>query len=164
MSIRSGRWEYIEAEARLGGQRWETRPMSDQAVEHQHGELPLTTLLALDRTRIAYERTLMAWVRTGTSLITFGFAVHKFFQFEVAGATPRAVLIKTTILGPREFGLALIGIGLLSLRLCSGLMLRSLADTRFVISGMPRRLNILRHLLGSWGISARPSTKRSSRR
>ena len=54
--------------------------MSNQAVEHEHEELPLTTRLALDRTRIAYERTLMAWVRTGTSLITFGFAVYKFFN------------------------------------------------------------------------------------
>ena len=27
------------------------------------------TVLALERTRVAYERTMMAWVRTGTSLI-----------------------------------------------------------------------------------------------
>ena len=32
----------------------------------------------MDRTRLAYERTLMAWVRTATSLISFGFTIYKF--------------------------------------------------------------------------------------
>ena len=40
------------------------------------------TRLAVDRTRLAYERTLMAWVRTATSLISFGFTIYKFFEFE----------------------------------------------------------------------------------
>ena len=76
--------------------------MVDQATGSPAEELPLTTRLALERTRGAYERTLMAWVRTGTSLITFGFAVYKFFQLEIAGITPQhAPLIKTTLIGPR---------------------------------------------------------------
>lgn len=37
------------------------------------------TLLAADRTRLAYERTLMAWVRTSTSLIAFGFTIYQLF-------------------------------------------------------------------------------------
>ena len=37
--------------------------------------------LALDRTRLAAERTLMAWIRTSTSLIAFGFTIFKFFQY-----------------------------------------------------------------------------------
>jgi len=89
--------------------------VSNQVACHPTEELPLAALLALDRTRIAYERTLMAWIRTGTSLITFGFAVYKFFQLEIAGTALKPGLIATTIIGPREFGLALIGIGLLSL-------------------------------------------------
>jgi uncharacterized membrane protein YidH (DUF202 family) len=32
--------------------------------------LPSSTELALDRTHLAHERTLMAWVRTATSLIS----------------------------------------------------------------------------------------------
>ena len=36
-----------------------------------------STLLAVDRTRLAHERTLMAWVRTATSMISFGFTVAK---------------------------------------------------------------------------------------
>jgi uncharacterized membrane protein YidH (DUF202 family) len=41
--------------------------------------------LAVDRTRLAYERTMMAWVRTATSMISFGFTIHKFFQFRDDG-------------------------------------------------------------------------------
>ena len=37
--------------------------------------------LALERTFLAHERTLMAWVRTATSLITYGFALYKFFYY-----------------------------------------------------------------------------------
>lgn len=72
--------------------------------------LSLGNRLALERTRIAYERTLMAWVRTGASMITFGFSVYKFFGFELEGAE-----IEASVIGPREFGIALISIGLLTL-------------------------------------------------
>ena len=68
------------------------------------------TLLAIERTRVAYERTMMAWVRTGTSLITFGFTVYKFFQLDEAVKLSGRMLI-----GPREFAIGLILVGLLSL-------------------------------------------------
>jgi Domain of unknown function (DUF202) len=45
-------------------------------------DLPNATQLAVERTHLAYERTLMAWVRTATSLISFGFTIYKFFQWE----------------------------------------------------------------------------------
>jgi uncharacterized membrane protein YidH (DUF202 family) len=45
---------------------------------------PEATELAVERTWLAYERTLMAWVRTATSMISFGFSIYKFFQFEKA--------------------------------------------------------------------------------
>jgi len=77
--------------------------------------LTLSTRLAFDRTRLAHDRTMMAWVRTATSLITFGFTIYKFFQFEVAkGATPHGGII-----GPREFALLMIGIGIFSLTLAT---------------------------------------------
>jgi len=72
--------------------------------------LSLGNRLALERTRIAYERTLMAWVRTATSMITFGFSVYKFFDFELD-----PVDRLTSAIGPREFGLSLIVIGLITL-------------------------------------------------
>jgi len=34
-------------------------------------------------------RTMMAWIRTATSLITFGFSVYKFFQIELKSAAGR---------------------------------------------------------------------------
>jgi len=68
------------------------------------------TRLAFARTRVAYERTMMAWIRTATSLITFGFTIYKFFQLEVPRNEERAHLI-----GPRQFAIALVGIGLFSL-------------------------------------------------
>jgi putative membrane protein len=43
--------------------------------------------LAVDRTWLAHERTLMAWVRTATSMISFGFTIYKFFQFEAGKET-----------------------------------------------------------------------------
>lgn len=39
------------------------------------------TQRALLRTRLAYERTLMAWIRSSISLIGFGFPIYKFFQY-----------------------------------------------------------------------------------
>lgn len=71
------------------------------------------TALAVERTRVAYERTMMAWIRTGTSLITFGFSVYKFFEFEMKKDVPAGPML----MGPRGFGLILIGIGLFSLLL-----------------------------------------------
>ncbi len=91
------------------------------------------TRLALERTRVAYERTMMAWVRTGTSLITFGFSVYKFFQIEMKEAFAGPALI-----GPRGFGLALIGIGLLTLLLGTVEHGRDLSALRQQYVDMPR--------------------------
>lgn len=73
-------------------------------------ELDTSTKLAYERTRLAYENTMMAWVRTATSLITFGFSVYKFFQIEKGGGEQVDRLV-----GPREFALLMITVGLVSL-------------------------------------------------
>ena len=94
------------------------RTNSNKRVEEQLiEELPVNIRLAFERTRGAYERTMMAWVRTGTSLIAFGFTVYKFFQLEISGADYTEPLVKTLLIGPREFGLILICIGILALLL-----------------------------------------------
>ena len=94
--------------------------------------LDTATTLAFERTRVAYERTMMAWVRTATSLITFGFTVYKFFQLEMS-----AKLVGSTPIGTREFALALIGIGLLSLLLGTIEHGRDLKSLRGQYPGMP---------------------------
>jgi putative membrane protein len=73
-----------------------------------------STILALDRTRAAYERTMMSWIRTATSLITFGFSIYKFFQLEAPNRERQNRLI-----GPRDFALILVSIGILSLILAT---------------------------------------------
>jgi putative membrane protein len=65
------------------------------------------------RTRMALERTLMAWARTSVSLIGFGFTIVQFFQrVQTSGSSPVPVLLPDA---PRNFGLALIGAGILGL-------------------------------------------------
>jgi putative membrane protein len=68
------------------------------------------TKLAIDRTRLAYERTMMAWIRTAASLISFGFAIDKFFEFEITGTEPGHHVI-----GPRGFALIMITTALVAL-------------------------------------------------
>lgn len=79
--------------------------------------LDTTTRLAIERTRVAYERTVMAAIRTATSLITFGFSAYKFFQMDLFDGRTSRPEPNPTLLGPKEFGLTLIALGLLSLML-----------------------------------------------
>ena len=70
-------------------------------------ELKLNDILALDRNKLAAERTLMAWVRTALSMISFGFTIYKFLQVideqsDVPIMRPNA---------PRNVGLFLTGLG-----------------------------------------------------
>ena len=70
-------------------------------------ELKITDILALDRTRMAAERTLMAWVRTALSMISFGFTIYKFLQV-LQEQSKLPVMRPQT---PRDVGLTLTGIG-----------------------------------------------------
>jgi putative membrane protein len=64
------------------------------------------------RTRMAADRTLMAWLRTAVALIGFGFTIVQFFQRlnTMEGVAPAA-----RPQAPRHLGLALIGAGVLAL-------------------------------------------------
>lgn len=73
------------------------------------------------RTRLAIERTFLAWVRTAAALIGFGFTIVQFFErLQSAQATP--VLWPEA---PRYLGLSLILAGVLALGI-STLQYRSL--------------------------------------
>lgn len=67
-----------------------------------------STSLAISRTILAHDRTLMAWVRTSTSMISFGFTMYKFFQYLRSGPAPQDA---ERLLGPRGVALVMIGIG-----------------------------------------------------
>jgi putative membrane protein len=68
--------------------------------------------LAVERTYLAHERTLMAWARTSTSLISFGFAIYKFF----GGLGERR---QHRPLGYITFSTVMISIGLVALLLAT---------------------------------------------
>jgi putative membrane protein len=72
--------------------------------------LDTATQLAFERTRNPWENSMMSWIRTATSLITFGFSIYKFFQIEAPGRAQTSQLI-----GPREFSMMLVSIGIFSL-------------------------------------------------
>jgi len=82
----------------------------ENAKQETDFQLNISTRLALDRTRLAHDRTMMAWVRTATSLISFGFTIYKFFQLDINKG-----LRGDQIIGPREFAMILILVGLGSL-------------------------------------------------
>jgi putative membrane protein len=65
------------------------------------------TDLAVMRTLQAFDRTLMAWVRTATSLISFGFTIYKVFQ-QLAQAAPER---GHHLLEPRGVALVLMALG-----------------------------------------------------
>jgi putative membrane protein len=81
-------------------------------VELDSGKVDASSKLSLQRTVLSHERTMLAWVRTSTSLITFGFGIQQFFR---ATRGPDYA----DLIGPRTFGLTMIIIGLLALLLAA---------------------------------------------
>jgi putative membrane protein len=64
------------------------------------------------RTRLALERTMMAWLRTATALIGFGFAIVQFFERLQGTPGARSAYLPHA---PQYLGLALISCGVLAL-------------------------------------------------
>ncbi|MCV7153704.1 YidH family protein [Mycolicibacterium pyrenivorans] len=75
-------------------------------------ELPLdaNTRLAAERNRLALERTLMAWTRTSTALIAFGFTIYQIFRYLSENERLREPYVS-----PQVFGVAMILVGLAAL-------------------------------------------------
>ena len=71
-------------------------------------------MLSVERTRLAYDRTMLSWIRTATSLITFGFSIEQFFRIAKTGMPESKDLF-----GPRDFGLVMISVGLVALLLAT---------------------------------------------
>ena len=92
----------------------------------------VATVLATDRTRLAHERTLMAWIRTATSLISFGFTIYKFFQ-----AFPEKPGGPSRMLNAQHFALLMISIGIISLVFATWQHLRDMVALRAVHPEVP---------------------------
>jgi putative membrane protein len=109
--------------------------MATNLAEKSNSKRDASTHLAAQRTRIAYERTMMAWIRTATSLITFGFTVYKFFDLQRDPSRSDNHLI-----GPREFGMTLVSIGLLSLLLATWENRTNMRSLEAAHENMPRSM------------------------
>ena len=78
----------------------------EEQIEKKEAPKDINTELAKERTRDAYDRTLMAWVRTGLSLIGFGIGI-----FEVADQTGGDTVFRSSKL----VGLSLVALGIVTM-------------------------------------------------
>lgn len=102
--------------------------MADVTTTGASAPSTVSTELAVTRTRLAHERTLMAWVRTATSLISFGFTIYKFFDYiHEQGEAER---FNQKLLGPRQYALLMISIGLIALLFATLQHVRSMKALR----------------------------------
>src|SRR6187200_813702 len=77
-------------------------------VHHRPGVLPSD--MGQMRTILAADRTLMAWIRTSLSMLSFGFTIYKFLQGAEA-QNPAAGHSSS----PRQVGLYLVGLGVVAM-------------------------------------------------
>jgi len=96
--------------------------------------------LAWDRTFLAHERTLMAWIRTAASLITFGFTLYKFFEY-LRETQPDRHLPK--VFGARTYGIVMIVVGIATLFLATWQHRQSMKTVRRYYPEAPRSLALL---------------------
>ncbi|HEX5084939.1 MAG TPA: DUF202 domain-containing protein [Blastocatellia bacterium] len=99
--------------------RTRNEAINPKGDDHDRGSMPgelasRRTALAFQRTRMSADRTLMAVIRTSLSLIGFGFTIYQFFRYlrETAGVMQ---LVRSE--APRNFGLALVILGVVMLSL-----------------------------------------------
>ena len=94
----------------------ENNTQAQQNDEQAEAARQIRTLgvYALVRTALSSERSLMAWIRTSTSLYAFGFSITKFIDY--LGAQ-RDVTVSST--GLYRLGFAIICIGILGLVLAA---------------------------------------------
>ena len=78
-------------------------------------ELGLSDTLAVQRTRMASERTLMGCIRTAISMITFGFTMSRALQFAVQEGALKGIRARS----PEDVALILIVLGTVSLGFAS---------------------------------------------
>jgi putative membrane protein len=106
----------------------------------------------LERTFLAHERTLMAWIRTSVAMITLGFSIYKFFFFLREMEPGKHV---EQLFGARAYGLVMIAIGVVTLAVATWQHRRDLKRLGSYDFDLPSSLStILAALIASLGILA----------
>jgi len=77
--------------------------MAETGILHRPAALPSD--MGEMRTIMAADRTLMAWIRTSLSMLSFGFTIYKFLQTVASGGTMEHAD------SPQQVGLFLTGMG-----------------------------------------------------
>ena len=101
-----------------------------------------STELARERTRAAADRTLMAWIRTSLSLISFGFGIGKAFELRSAALPAKQW---DPLRGSLVVAISFIALGMLGLLgaiIQYGLMLKTLEQGTFTYKA-PRALTLV---------------------
>jgi putative membrane protein len=85
--------------------------MVERTAEEMSVELSSRrTGMSFQRTRMSADRTLMSVIRTSLSLISFGFTIYQVFKNLIDSA-----LVGGNAHAPRNFGITLVGLGILML-------------------------------------------------
>ena len=93
------------------------------------------TRLAFERTYLAHERPQMAWVRTTVSLMAFGFAISKYYEYlhnKNASNAP--------VFGPQTVGIFMLALGEVFLALAVVQYWRVMRKLREQCPGLPASL------------------------
>jgi len=123
-----------------------------QTVQQSKTSPPTSEELALTRTRLAHERTMMAWIRTSASMISFGFGIYKFFDYFKSDHP-----IHQGFVTPRRFAIFLISLGLVVLAgaaIQNWTDLRRLRQSGHVPISLAGIVGILMAILGLLGLVA----------
>ena len=123
-----------------------------QAMQKQTPSPPSSEELAVTRTRLAHERTMMAWIRTSASMISFGFGIYKFFDYFQSDHH-----IHQGFVTPRRFAIFLISLGLIVLAgaaVQNWMDLRRLRQSGNVPISLAGIVGILMAILGLLGLVA----------
>ena len=118
----------------------------------------LANELAKERNREAADRTLMAWIRTSISLISFGFAIAKSYDYLAADYTQKTGRALEAIPTPIIFGVGLMILGILAV--LAGViqyrrLLARINSDHFVYTEplpLPQILGILLVVIGLFGV------------
>jgi putative membrane protein len=112
--------------------------------------LDRSTRLSAARTRLSHERTLMAWIRTCTSLIAFGFTIYQLFRY-----LRSAEQLSEPLVSPQWVGLMMVLVGLGTLSVAWLQHRRDVAALRAEFGPMPTSLaSVAAALIALLGVAA----------